>query len=74
MPSTVIAEMSWEQDTGELTVVYTSGQAYKYKGVPENVYKELKASRVKGRYMRFFVKDKYAFEKISGRASFTSAE
>jgi hypothetical protein len=66
MPSTVIAEMNFDPDLGELTITYTSGQTYKYKGVPEKVYKELKASRVQGRYLRFFVKDKYEFEKVSG--------
>jgi hypothetical protein len=64
MPSTVIAEMIFDKETGDLIITYTSGQTYKYKGVPENVYKELKASRVQGRYLRFFVKDRYAFEKV----------
>jgi hypothetical protein len=66
MPSTVVADITYEASTGDLTITYTSGQAYKYKGVPEQIYKELKASRVKGRYLRFFVKDNFAFEKISG--------
>jgi hypothetical protein len=47
-----------------LTLRYISGQAYQYKGVPETVYKDLKASRVKGRFLRFFIKDKYPFEKL----------
>jgi hypothetical protein len=33
--------------------------------IPEKVYKELKASRVKGRYLHFFVRDQYPFEKIT---------
>ncbi|WP_373615902.1 KTSC domain-containing protein [Mucilaginibacter sp. OAE612] len=36
-----------------------------YKNVPEDVYKELRSSRVKGRYLHFFVKNKYEFEQIS---------
>jgi hypothetical protein len=65
MPSTVIAEMVYDPEAQTLKIRYVSGQAYLYKAVPEMVYKELKASRVKGRYLRFFVKDKYAFENIT---------
>jgi len=64
MPSTVINTMAYDAETKTLTIAYVSGQTYVYRDVPETVYKELKASRVKGRYLRFFVKDKYAFEKV----------
>jgi len=64
MPSTVISTMTYDPETKSLTISYVSGQIYAYRDVPETVYKELKASRVKGRYLRFFVKDKYAFKKI----------
>ncbi|WP_176627775.1 KTSC domain-containing protein [Mucilaginibacter sp. SG538B] len=40
-------------------------EACLYKNVPESVYKELRSSRVKGRYLHFFVKNKYEFEQIS---------
>lgn len=56
--------MDYDSEAQTLTISYVSGQAYLYKDVPETVYKELKASRVKGRYLRFFVKDKYPFEKL----------
>ena len=65
MPSTVISTMRYDPETRTLTIAYVSGHTYLYKDVPETVYKELKASKVKGRYLRFFVKDKYEFEKMS---------
>jgi hypothetical protein len=64
MPSTVIASIEYDSESATLTLQYTSGQAYQYKGVPETVYKDLKASRVKGRFLHFFIKDKYPFEKV----------
>lgn len=64
MPSTVISEMNYDPEAQTLTITYVSGQTYLYKNVPENIYKELKASRVKGRYLQFFVKDKYPFERL----------
>ena len=67
MPSMVISEMNYDPEAKALTISYVSGQTYLYKNVPENIYKELKVSRVKGRYLQFFVKDKYPFEKLPGR-------
>jgi KTSC domain-containing protein len=66
MPSTVISKMEYSAAAKTLRIDYVSGQIYLYKEVPETVYKELKASRVKGRYVHFFIKDKYAFEKLQG--------
>ena len=65
MPSTVIADMVYDPEKQTLKIQYVSGQVYLYKAVPETVYKELRASRMKGRYLRFFVKDKYDFENIT---------
>ena len=65
MPSTVISAMDYDPEAKTLKIAYVSGQTYIYKNVPEAVYKELKASRVKGRYLRFFVKDKYTFERVN---------
>jgi len=64
VPSTVIDTIDYNLETGALTIKYISGQTYRYEGVPEKVFKELKASRLKGRYLRFHVKDIYRFEKI----------
>lgn len=56
--------MAYDAETKTLKIQYVSGQAYVYKAVPESTYKELKASLYKGRYLRFFVKDKFEFEKV----------
>lgn len=64
MPSTVIDKIDYDSVHRLLRISYISGHAYQYKDVPEQVYKELKASRVKGRYLRFFVKDKYPYERV----------
>jgi hypothetical protein len=64
MPSTVIEKMEYDAEASTLLIRYTSGQSYLYKNVPETVYKDLKASRVKGRFLRFFIRDQYAFEKL----------
>jgi hypothetical protein len=63
MPSTVISRISYEPETLLLRITYHSGAGYCYKEVPEKVYKELKASMVKGRYLQHFIKGKYVYEK-----------
>lgn len=63
MPSTVISRISYEPETLLLRITYNSGACYCYKEVPEIVYKELRASLVKGRYLQHFIKGKYAYEK-----------
>jgi len=65
MPSTVISSINYDAVARRLTIAYVSGQTYVYKEVPETVYKELKASRVKGRYLRFFIKDQFPYEKLT---------
>lgn len=64
MPSTVISNITYDTSAETLRIDYVSGQAYLYKEVPENVYKELKASMVKGRYLSHFIKGHYAYEKV----------
>ena len=65
MPSTVISMLDYDPESKVMTIAYVSGQTHLYKGIPEMVYKELKASRIKGRYFRFFITDKYPFEKLA---------
>jgi hypothetical protein len=65
MPSTVIAHINYNPETGDLRIGYVSGHSYVYKQVPEKVYKELKASQWKGRYLQHFIKGHYNFELVS---------
>ena len=58
MPSSVIASINYDIDSSILSITYVSGVIYRYKAVPEKVYKELKASMSKGRYLNFHVKGK----------------
>ncbi|PST82589.1 KTSC domain-containing protein [Pedobacter yulinensis] len=64
MPSTVIQHMHYDPASCDLEIGYTTGQRYRYKGVPEKVYKELRASVVKGRYLRHHIIGIYEYEKM----------
>ena len=65
MPSTVIANMRYDDKLHVLRVEFVSGLIYEYKEVPEQVYHEMKTSGAKGIYLNKNIKGKYRFEKIN---------
>jgi hypothetical protein len=69
MPSTVIAAYDYTTEKEILTVRYRSGKVYKYLGVPEKVYKEMRATMVKGVFFNRNIKGKYRFEEITPQTS-----
>lgn len=69
MPSSVVTSFSYDPATLTLRVHYISGLIYDYKNVPEKVFKEMKASGSKGRYLNFNIKGKFEYEKVSGSIS-----
>lgn len=69
MPSAVTENIDYDAASQSLYIRYILGQCYIYQEVPKKVYQELKASRSKGRYLRYFTKGKYPFEKTNDGAS-----
>jgi len=63
MPSTVVTGFSYDSETSTLSVTYVSGGTYVYKNVPERLYKEMKAYRSKGSFLKHYIKGKFEFEK-----------
>lgn len=64
MPSTVIASMEYDPLTQVLRITYTSGIAYEYKNVPEEVFTALKTSRAKGVYLNNHIKGNFEYKKV----------
>jgi hypothetical protein len=64
MPSSVVAAIDYNTDSRSLKITYVSGMVYEYKEVPERIYKSLKIAGSKGRYLNYYIKGKYEFEKI----------
>ncbi|MFI5158797.1 MAG: KTSC domain-containing protein [Sphingobacteriales bacterium] len=67
MPSAVIAAYEYNAANETLRVRYHSGKVYNYLGVPEKVYKEMRATMVKGIFFNRHIKGKYPFEEVSGQ-------
>ena len=64
MPSTVISDITYDTETALLRVTFISGIIYEYKDVPEKLYKELRASLSKGRYLNYKIKGNFECIKI----------
>lgn len=65
MPSTVIESFEYLAEQKILRVKFNSGLIYEYKQVPADVFKALKISGSKGRFLNFHIKGKYEFDKIN---------
>lgn len=65
MPSTVIANMTYDEVTSTLRIKFVSGLVYDYKNVPVEIYQAMKTSGSKGIYLNRYVKGNYKFKKIS---------
>jgi hypothetical protein len=62
MPSSVVANMSYNPESKSLKIVYTSGSVYVYKDVPYNVYISMRAAKSKGKFLNEVIKGTYEFE------------
>jgi hypothetical protein len=61
MPSTAIEWAHWKNNV--LSVKYRGGETYDYLDVPEQVYREYKATLSKGQFINLVVKPKYRFRR-----------
>lgn len=59
MPLVVIDEFSYDHDSYELKIKFSTGKVYIYKEVPEETYQALQNAGAKGKYFSFYIKDKY---------------
>ena len=50
---------------GDLLVEYISGNQYRYKEVPQELYEKLCEAESVGRFMNAEIKGKYEYEKVS---------
>jgi hypothetical protein len=64
MPSSVIDHFRYLADTQILRVTFISGSVYVYKGVPQQIYDQIKTARSKGKFLNRNIKGKFPFEKV----------
>jgi len=66
MPSAVIAKYDYDAVAQTLTVRYQTGKIYQYTGVPEKVYRAMRATMYKGHFLNREIKGHYSFTELPG--------
>jgi hypothetical protein len=59
-----IASIGYDDDAEVLEVEFVTGTVYRYRGVPEDVYDDLRQAPSKGAYFNRHIKDAYPFEQV----------
>lgn len=62
--SSAIRSFSYDEETRELTITFTSGKTYRYSDVPEWVHDELSTAPSHGEYFNHRIKDRYPFTPV----------
>jgi hypothetical protein len=65
MPSTVIERFTDDGDRQELVVVFRSGRAYAYHGVPADVAAAMRSAFPKGEFFNAEIRDRYRFTRLA---------
>ncbi len=65
--STMLSAVGFDPDTGELEAVFVDGAVWRYRNVPQRVYRELLAAHSAGSYVRDFVIDVYPDYRVRRR-------
>ncbi len=65
MPSAVIAAYHYYADTQTLEIRYHSGKIYHYLNVPEQVFRQMRSTMVKGIWFNRHIKGKYPFKEVT---------
>lgn len=64
--SSMLASVGYDAELQALVVLFNSGKAYQYHGVPPEVYEGLNQAGSKGRYMLDHVIDHYPYKVFRG--------
>ena len=64
MPSSVIRKHSYDADTRQLFIEFTTTRLYVYFDVPESEVARFRAATSKGRYFNLHIRDRYPFREL----------
>ena len=63
-PSSVISEIGYAREGGELIVTFINGKSYVYDSVPPNVFDEFMNAQSKGSYFDTAIRDRYSGREV----------
>jgi KTSC domain len=62
--SSLIAALGYDEEHEILEVEFTSGDLYRYHGIPADVFDALCAARSKGKFFNEHIRDAYPWEQV----------
>ncbi len=64
MPSSVVADMIYNEEKQVLRIVFVSGAVYDYYRVPAKKFRDMQKASSKGTYLNKHIKSHYRYRKI----------
>jgi hypothetical protein len=64
MPSSVVADIKYDQDAERLTVTFVTGRVYQYFDVLPYVAASFKSAFSKGTFFNAYIRDRYDFREL----------
>ncbi|MGB6350287.1 MAG: KTSC domain-containing protein [Pseudolabrys sp.] len=65
MPSTVIANIEYDDQRERLTVTFVTGRIYEYVDVPIEVAASFQSAASKGTFFNSYIRDRYDFREMT---------
>jgi hypothetical protein len=62
--SSHVSQTSYDHDSGDLTVMFTDGSTWLYRGVPRGTYTRLITAPSKGRAFNALIRDSFESEEV----------
>jgi hypothetical protein len=62
--SALVKSIAYDAEAAELTVHLANGRAYRFKDVPQLVYRNFIKAESKGTFFNLFIRDSYDFERV----------
>jgi len=64
--SSMMIYVEYDKAAGELLILFTSGKAYTYYDVPQQVYRDLLRAPSQGRYFLEYIEGQYSYAQTKG--------
>jgi hypothetical protein len=59
-----IAAIGYDDDAEAMEIEFVTGAVYRYSGVPQDVFEDLREAPSKGAFFNRLIKDAYPFEQV----------
>ncbi len=69
MPSEVIKDFRYDEETRTLFITFQSGELYAYDGVEPETYAAMRRSVSRGRFFMKHIRDRYSYGKVEDPAA-----